>query len=236
MLADMFLYVDRVDAGEQLGVKLRDEPLIREVKLDELLVLSIPRGGVAVGAVVAQTLACAHDVVVVKKIGFPGREELAIGAMAEDGTIVLSQYVTNWPTLNDNYIEEKERQVKARIDAYIDRFRHGRTLDLRAKTAIVVDDGIATGETMKAAVTWLTSQDDDMCPRSVLVAVPVCSPFAARLFANLADKLVCLAVPQRFWAVGQFYWNFDQLGDQDVIDLLMKRSDQPTGQNNPIAS
>ena len=234
MLADMFLYVDRTEAGEQLGEKLREEPLISEAHRADVLVLSIPRGGVAVGTAVSRILGCAHDVVVVKKIGFPGREELAIGAMAEDGTLVLSPYVTNWPALNDDYVNEKEKQVKARIDAYVEKFRQGRTLDLQAKTVVLVDDGIATGETMKAAVAWIRSREVEQQPNQVLVAVPVCSPFACQIFVSLADTMVCLRVPERFWAVGQFYWNFDQLNDQQVLELLLNESDQPAGEAAPF--
>ena len=235
MLVDMFLFVDRSEAGEQLGAKLRDEPLVRDVDRADLVVLSIPRGGVAVGAAIAQTLDCAHNVVVVKKMGFPGREELAIGAVAEDGTVVLSPYVHDGPSLYENYIKEKKQQIKARNEAYIQKFRQGKELDVRAKTVIVTDDGIATGETMKAAVTWIKSRARDRCPRRVLIAVPVCSPPAALMFGKIVHKLVCLCVPKRFWAVGQFYWNFDQLDDQDVMDLLMKRSDQLSGQADPVA-
>ena len=223
MLDDMFLFVDRSEAGEKLAVKLRDEPLIKQTSPEDLLVLSIPRGGVVVGAAIAQVLGCAHDVVVVKKIGFPGQEELAIGAMAEDGTVIISEQVTNWHTLKDDYIKQKEAQVKDKIDTYVRKFRQGRALNLQSKTAIVVDDGIATGETMKAAVTWMTAAGQKHPPSKVLIAVPVCSPLAGPELAPLVDKFVCLSEPQRFWAVGQFYWNFDQVADAEVLRHLLHR-------------
>ncbi len=224
MVDDLFLFVDRSDAGEQLADKLYDDPLIKETSKDELLVLSIPRGGVVVGAAIAQALQCPHDVVIARKIGFPGQRELAIGAMAEDGTVILSPYVTGWHELKDDYVKQKEEQVKTKIASHINKFRHGRSPDLQSKTVIVVDDGIATGETMKAAVVWMTSQEPSQRPNKVIVAAPICSLPAAREFAELADKLVCLSMPERFWAVGQFYWNFDQVDDEEVMKYLLPSS------------
>lgn len=219
MLDDMFLFVNRTDAGEKLAGQLSAEPLIQTVPLEKILVLSIPRGGVVVGAAVAQTLGCMHQVVVVKKIGFPGHEEMAIGALAEDGTVVLNQHVAGVSRLDD-YISQKKSELESQICAYIDKFRQGQGLDLQGKTVILVDDGIATGETMKAAVTWLTSKENG--PDHVLVAVPVCSPPAAQALTQLADKLICVDIPQHFWAVGQFYWDFDQISDEDVMEYLQQ--------------
>ena len=218
---DMFLFVDRTEAGEQLAGVLLTEPLIQETPRDKLLVLSIPRGGVIVGAAVAQGLECAHEVAVVKKIGFPGHEEMAIGAMTEDGMLVLNKDVVVSPKLHD-YIEQQEKQIKAKIKAYVQKFHQGRQSCLKSKTVILVDDGIATGETMKAAVIGLLSKDKTQHPGKVLVAVPVCSPPAARELSMLADKLVCLAVPEQFWAVGQFYWDFDQISDEEVLEYLVQ--------------
>lgn len=228
MLDEMFLFVDRTEAGESLAAQLLNEPLVQAASPDDLLVLSIPRGGVVVGAAIARGLNCAHDVVVVKKIGFPGQEELAIGAMAEDGTVVLNKQVTVWSELKDDYVKQKEACVKAKIDTYISKFRWGRALNLRGKTVIVADDGIATGETMKAAINWMTSKAPSERPANVIVAVPVCSPLALNECAKLADRLVCLYVPRRFWAVGQFYWNFDQVSDEEVIRCLAYRQEPRT--------
>lgn len=218
------LFIDRSDAGQQLAAKLLDDPLIKKAARSELLVLSIPRGGVMVGAAVAQALGCAHEVVAVKKIGFPGREELAIGAMAEDGATVLNQGFLRLSSLEDDYLEQKMDTVKAQIEGYIQKFRHGRALDVAAKTVIVVDDGIATGETMKAVVTWLHSRTPAQRPKQVVVAAPVCSPSAARAFKKLVNKFICLAVPDQFWAVGQFYWDFDQVTDEEVEAYLTKNT------------
>ncbi len=218
---DMFLFVDRTEAGEKLAIPLQTEPLVQSAGKDKLLVLSIPRGGVIVGAAIAQTLGCAHEVVVVKKIGFPGHEEMAIGAMTEDGIVVLNKDVTVAPKLH-NYIKQKEIQVQAKIEAYTRIFRQGRSYCPQSKTVILVDDGIATGETMKAALIGLLSKDKTQHPNKVLVAVPVCSPQAVRELTALADKLIYLAVPKQFWAVGQFYRNFDQISDEEVLEYLLQ--------------
>ena len=169
-----------------------------------------------VGAAIAQALGCPHQVVVVKKIGFPGREELAIGAITEDGTLIRSQDIASSPDL-DRYVEQKKETLKAKIKVSIKQFRQGNSLDLQAKTVILVDDGVATGETMKAAVVWGTTKEPSQRPDKVLMAVPVCSPPAAKELVELADKLVCIAIPHQFWAVGQFYWDFDPVSDDHVL-------------------
>jgi putative phosphoribosyl transferase len=218
----MFMFVDRDEAGERLAARLLEEPLVKETPQDKLLVLSIPRGGVAVGAAIARVLGCAHDIVAVKKIGFPGQAELAIGAMAEDGTLVFSRWIAAWfrPEEDSDYLTQAVGRVKEQLLAFIQKFRQGRALELRSKLVIVVDDGIATGETMKAAIVWSRTQQ----PQKVLAAVPVCSPPAAQEVAKIADGLVCLAVPERFLAVGQFYWNFDQISDEEVAAYLENTS------------
>jgi predicted phosphoribosyltransferase len=210
-------FLDRKEAGEELAAKLLDEPLIKEASKDELLVLSIPRGGVVIGAAVAQMLGCAHDVVVAKKIGFPGQEEAAIGAMAEDGTLVLDPWTRQEFS---EYIVQATKEARSRIEALIHKFRQGRVLDLHAKIIIIVDDGIATGETMRAVVTWMTLREPDQRPKKTLIAVPVCSPRTAKQFKKTVDKFICLISPDFFWAISQFYLNFRQVSDEEVVELL----------------
>jgi len=171
-----------------------------------------------VGTTVARILGCAHEVIAVKKIGFPGHQEMAIGAMAEDGTIVLHpEAISQF----DDYIEQAIEAIGTQIESAIRKFRQGRVLDVSAKTVIVVDDGIATGETMKAAIVWLRSRGSTQRPKKILVAVPVCSSYAVEELGGLTDKFVCLAVPHWFWAVGQFYWDFDQVSDEEVTNHLL---------------
>jgi predicted phosphoribosyltransferase len=223
----MFMFLDRNEAGEQLAARLLDEPLIKEATREALLVLSIPRGGVVVGAAVARILGCAHELVAVKKLGFPGQKELAIGAMAEDGVMVLNKQIVNWYQPEDgDYLTDEMARVKSQLEAHIQNLRQGRRLDLKSKIVIIVDDGIATGETMKAALVWARTQQ----PQKVLAAVPVCSPRAAGELTKLADKFICLAAPEQFWAVGQFYWDFDQVSDEEVKAYLAKNMDSSSAQ------
>lgn len=212
-----FLFKDRNEAGEKLAAHLLDEPLIKAAAREGLLVLSIPRGGVVVGAAVAQALGCPHDIITVKKIGFPGQKETVIGAIVEDGLMVLNRQILNW---GNAYIKQAIELAKTQLETTIQRFRHGRQLDLRTKTAIVVDDGIATGETMKAAIIWLTLKEVPERPEQVLVAVPVCAAQVAGGFEKLADKFVCLTAPNQLLTVGQAYQNFDPIGDSEVMDYL----------------
>lgn len=218
MRDDLFIFADRTDAGEKLAAMLLEEPLVQQTSRDDLLVLSIPRGGVVVGAAVAQVLGCKHQVIVVKKIGFPGHTELAIGAVAEDETVVLGQFDKE---KLGGYIEQTINQVKPQIEAFIQKFRRGKSLNLQSKTVIIVDDGIATGETMKAAVIALTTKPEAQRPNKVIVAVPVCSYRSAQELQEFADKFVVLHIPIQFWAVGQFYWDFDQVSDEEVMDYLL---------------
>jgi len=219
----MLMFLNRQEAGEQLAARLLDEPLIKEAAKEELLVLSIPRGGVVVGAVVARVLGCAHELVAVKKLGFPGQKELAIGAMAEEGLIVLNKQISSWyQPEDDDYLTGEIARVKSQLEAYIQELRQGRTLEVQSKIVIIVDDGIATGETMKAALIWMRSRAPNERPKKIVVAVPVCSPGAAREFAKLADIFICLAAPQQFRAVGQFYWDFDPVSDEEVVRYLTK--------------
>jgi predicted phosphoribosyltransferase len=185
-----------------------------------LLVLSIPRGGVVVGDIVAQELGCAHDVVIVKKIGYPGHEELAIGAMAEDGESFLNEDMLNWYSLEENEVAAVVAFARDRIEHHVEKFRRGQRLDLAGKTVIITDDGIATGETMKAAIRWMRPKPEKPGAAQVIVAVPVCSKYTADELELLADELVCLYIPDEFMAVSQFYWRFEQVSDDEVLAIL----------------
>jgi predicted phosphoribosyltransferase len=214
----MFMFLDRQEAGNRLAAKLLKDKLIKAAAPAELLVLSIPRGGVVIGAALAQALDCAHEIIAVKKLGFPGQRELAMGAMAEDGTLALSSWLVSELQPGDDYFRQELERVKSQLEAYIQKFRQGQRLDLQSKTVILADDGIATGETMKAALLWCRSQH----PKQVVVAVPICSPRAISQFKKLADKMVFLAAPAQFWAVGQFYRDFGQVSEAEVIEYLDK--------------
>jgi putative phosphoribosyl transferase len=214
------VFTDRKEAGLQLANKLVHRPSIQQTDRSHLLVLSIPRGGVIVGQAVAQALHCAHNVVIVKKIGFPGAEELAVGAIAEDGFMVLNQVMLAWNRLTAHNLEPQIEQAKAKVARYIHLFRQGKPLDIGGKTVILVDDGIATGETVKAAVRWIKSKTGVEAAQRLIAAIPVSSPSTLRSVTKLVDEVVCILKPTHFYAVGQFYLHFEQVNDSEVLDAL----------------
>jgi putative phosphoribosyl transferase len=217
------MFQNRHEAGLLLAEKLRHHPAISSAESDTLLVLSIPRGGVVVGAAVAQALDCDHDVIVVKKIGFPGQLEFAAGAVAEDGAPYLNAEVVV-PYRDDPYfmreLTEQIAGTQYRIAQQITDFRQGRRLALAERIVMVVDDGVATGETVKAAVRWLNAQPAGNRPQRVIVAVPVCSQQALYELRSLAD-VVYVLLPDDFHAVGQFYREFEQVADDAVQRILV---------------
>jgi putative phosphoribosyl transferase len=217
------MFQNRHEAGLLLADTLRRHPVVSSAASERLLALSIPRGGVVVGAAVAKALDCEHDVIVVKKIGFPGQPEFAAGAVAEDGPPYLNSDVIA-PYRSDSYfmheLNEQTTRTRLKIAQQISDFRQGRRLSLADRIAIVVDDGIATGETVKAAVRWLNAQPAANQPAGVIVAAPVCSPQAVFELRTLAD-VVFVLLPDNFHAVGQFYREFEQVGDDEVRRILV---------------
>ncbi|MEM1946365.1 MAG: phosphoribosyltransferase [Candidatus Caldarchaeum sp.] len=207
------LFHDRVDAGRRLAKQLK-----KKVRGD-CIVLAVPRGGVVVGFEVARELNCPLDVVISRKIGAPGQPELAVGALAEDGTVFVDEEIANVVGVSEEYVRrkagEEDREVKRRAEAY----RGGRPMpDLRGKTVVLVDDGLATGLTMKAAVHMARNSGAE----KVIVAVPVSPPETVEKLNKLADEVVCLETPSEFYAIGQFYDRFEQLSDEEVKEILRK--------------
>ena len=210
----------RCEAAKQLAARLANQTLIKNTDRERLLVLSIPRGGVVVGAVIARELACAHNVVVAKKIGFPGHPESAVGALAENGPVLIDTKLPDWFLQEESFIKPQIDNTRKQVAGYINRYRQGDSLQVGGKTVIVVDDGIATGETMRAAVLWLKSKADPDAPDAVLIAAPVCAPKAAEALEKMTDALLLLSIPPQFWAVSQFYHTFKQVDDDEVLRLL----------------
>jgi putative phosphoribosyl transferase len=201
---------DRTDAGRVLAARLVH---LREA---EPVVVGLPRGGVPVAAEVAEALEAQLDVVLVRKIGAPDREELAVGAVGEDGVTVRNDAVLRelgltWDDLTDQIKRERE-EIRRRAAM----LRPGPRPDLRDRTVILVDDGIATGATVVAALRILR----DLGAGHVVLAVPVAPPDSLRALAPLADEIVCPATPRRFAAVGQWYDDFTQVPDDQVRKLL----------------
>ena len=206
---------DRDDAGRQLGRALADKLGGR----DDLIVLGLPRGGVPVAAHVAQALGAPLDVFIVRKLGVPGHEELAMGAIASGGVRVMNRDVLDYmpvpKRLIDSVAEKEQRELQRREREY----RGARPpLAVRGKTVIIVDDGLATGSTMRAAVGALLKME----PRAVIVAVPVASVSTCEEFRREGgvDDIVCLRTPEPFQAVGLWYEDFGQTTDEEVHQLL----------------
>jgi predicted phosphoribosyltransferase len=176
---------DRHDAGHRLAADLR-----QYAGKSEVIVLALPRGGIPVGYEVAQALGAPLDVFVVRKLGLPGYEELAIGAIASGGARVLNEDVVRMYRISKD--------------------------QLAGKTAILVDDGLATGATMRAAVEALRHEG----PARIVVAVPVSSPETCEQFRDIADEVVCAVTPEPFYAVGLWYEDFSQTTDEEVHELL----------------
>jgi len=209
---------DRDEAGELLGRDLAR----RLTKRDDVLVLALPRGGVPVGAGVAKALGAPLDVFIVRKLGVPGHEELAMGAIASGGVRVLNQDVLGYIPVSQKMIDVVAEREQQELERREREYRGARPpLDVKDKTVIVVDDGLATGSTMRAAVAALVKME----PRRIIVAVPVaaeatCSDFRAE---GIADEVVCLRTPEPFQAVGLWYADFTQTTDEEVHELLEQR-------------
>lgn len=208
------LYLDRAHAGRTLADALREYG-----GRPDVVVLALPRGGVPVAYRVAEALEAPLDVFLVRKLGFPGSEEYAMGAIASGGVRVLNESVLDRYGVPDALVEAVARREALELARREKSYRDDLPpLEVRGRTVIVVDDGLATGFSMRAAVTALRA----LGPRKVVVAVPVGPRETVEELRQLADEVVCPATPQPFLAVGNFYENFEQTSDRDVVDLLSR--------------
>jgi putative phosphoribosyl transferase len=206
------VYADRREAGAVLAAELK-----RYRGASGAVVLALPRGGVPVAYEVARALEAPLDVFVVRKLGAPGHRELAMGAIASGGVRVLNRDVIGWYGISPAAIEAAAREELTELERREQAYREGRgALDLKGKTVILVDDGLATGSTMKAAVEAVRQRG----PARIVVAVPVGAPQTCSEMRELADEVVCARKPEDFAAVGQFYADFEQTGDAEVRELL----------------
>ena len=198
------MFENRTDAGQQLAAVLRD----RGVESD--LVLAVPRGGLPVGRIVADSLGVPLDVVVARKLGAPGNPELAMGAVASDGTTWLNTRLIDDLGVGRAEVDETVRRERAAAAEKLDRYRGDRPpLDLRGKRVVIVDDGIATGATTIACA----RQVREAGAEHVVLAVPVAPPGTVERLADEVDEVVAVETPRRFGAVGQFYRAFGQVSD-----------------------
>ncbi|MFI6769185.1 phosphoribosyltransferase family protein [Streptomyces sp. NPDC050355] len=222
------LFTDRTDAGQRLAEALR------HLEGEEPVVLGLPRGGVPVAFQVARALKAPLDVIVVRKLGVPYQRELGFGAIGEGGVRVISDDIVRRGRLDQSDVDSVEKAEEAELVRQAHRFRAGRPrLHLEGRTAIVVDDGIATGATAAAACEVVRAQG----ATRVVLAVPVAPPDAADRLRSKADEFVCLSTPFGFAAVGEWYQDFSQTPDAEVVSLL-ERAAQGEGaaaDSDPLA-
>jgi len=205
------LFEDRVDAGRQLAERLA--PYAEE----HPVVFALPRGGVPVGAEVSRSLGAPLEVIVSRKLGAPGQPEFGIGAVAPGGVRVLNERAVRALGIEEGYLEMISAREFAEAERRLKLFRGDRPYpDLERRTAILVDDGLATGVTARAALLALRR----MNPRRLVLAVPVCALQTAELLRPEADDLICLLAPANLEAVGLWYRNFEQTSDEEVVRLL----------------
>lgn len=217
---DLQPYRDRRHAGIELAKRLEHFK-----DRSDVVVLALPRGGVPVAHEVASALGAPLDVFVVRKLGVPGHPELAMGAIASGGVRVLNERVVRALGISSAAIDDvvgHEEEELARRDR---EYREGRPLiDVKDRIVILIDDGLATGSTMKAAVEAIRADG----PARVVIAVPVGAAAACRELADVADEIVCALTPEHFNAVGQWYLDFEQTTDAEVRDLLRAHSSKVT--------
>ena len=206
------IYSDRKDAGKRLAEKLtpyRNKP--------DVIMLGLPRGGVAVAHETAKALNCPLDILIVRKIGFPGNPELAAGAVSETGTVVINESIVSGYGVSRAYLESETNRQKEEIARRLALYRGGKGIPpLAGKTVILVDDGVATGATVKAAI--LTLKQERIA--KLVVALPVASQEAEREITKMVDEFVCLQAPAGFMSVGSYYYDFTQVEDEDVVAML----------------
>lgn len=210
----MTRFHDRREAGRVLAARL-----MHYAGRPDVLVLALPRGGVPVAFEVARALRAPLDVFLVRKLGVPGHEELAMGAIASGGVRVLNEEVVNVLRISaedlDAVAAEEQRELERREQAY----RDGRPApDVRGRVVVLIDDGLATGSTMRAAVAALRRRG----PARIVVAVPVGAPETCAEFQDEADEAVCARTPEPFYAVGLWYEDFAQTTDAEVHELLQR--------------
>ncbi len=209
------LFVDRADAGRQLGETLVARlPQLRDQRP---IVLGIPRGGVIIGREVARALAAPLDVIVARKLGAPGHEELGIGAIAPDGTRVLDDDIVAALAVTDAYIDKITRRERAEMERRMQRFRGDRpSPSLAGRAVILADDGLATGVTARAALAAVRRAR----PQALVFAAPVCSRDGCDTLTADGCVVVCVEMPADFRGVGEWYVDFEQVSDETVVEVL----------------
>lgn len=220
-------FENRVEAGRELAWQLR-----KYMNREDVIVLGVPRGGVPVAFEIATALGLTLDIFVLRKLGVPGHEELAFGAIASGGVRILDRDVIEGVGLTGLEIDRVTQAEKRELERR-ERLYRGtrRPLDVAGRVVILVDDGIATGSSMRAAIRALRR----MNPAALVVATPVAPERTCTRLRPEVDELVCLEMPEPFYGVGQFYKDFSQVSDEEVQDLLGKASGQHVERQNQVA-
>jgi putative phosphoribosyl transferase len=215
------MYADREQAAASLV------PRLHHLRSEDTVVLGLPKGGVPLAAVIASALDLPLDILVVRKVGVPGQPELAMGAVAESGVQVVNERVAGSAVVNDDSLTQGIERELATVEQVSRRLRGGRArIPLTGRTVVLVDDGIATGSTMRAACHLVRAEG----AARVVVATPVASTDAVNLLRPDADEIVCLTTPHPFFAVGNWYVDFSDVPEEEVLRLLSAGADQEPGQ------
>lgn len=205
------MFTDRFDAGKQLAKELE------KFKNDNTIVLAVPRGGMVVAYEAIRQFGFEWDLIIPRKIGAPQNKEVAIGAVSADGSYFVDDYYVDMLGVSQKYIEKEiaaeVKEIKRRMKEYRGRDEFP---DVKGKTAIIVDDGIATGFTILAAVQSVQMQG----AAKTILAVPVAPRETVENFSELVDEVICLLIPDEFYAVGMHYENFEQVSDEEVFDIM----------------
>ncbi len=206
------MFQNREDAARKLAKKLE------WLKKEDPIILAVPRGGVVTGNVIASEFGAKLDIVVPRKVGAPDNEELAIGAVMQDGSYFPNERITIMLNVPQDYIDREIAIQMKEIDRRLVRFRGTKEYNLGGKTVVLVDDGIATGATMFVAAIWVRKQK----PKQLIIAIPVGPQDTVEQLKQVADKVIVLHSPLYFNAVGEFYEEFDQVDDYEVQEIMSK--------------
>jgi predicted phosphoribosyltransferase len=210
------IFKDRIDAAQKLAKKLE------WIKKENPVILAIPRGGVVTGDVIAKILGLSLDIIVSRKVGAPHNPELAIGAVAHDGSFFPNSELIDALGIPKNYLDEKITEQMEEIEHRLVKFRGRTDYDLKNRTVVLVDDGIATGATVFVALEWIKKQN----PKRVIVAIPVGPRDTIERLSKMAEVVV-LDAPEAFGAVGEFYQSFDQVEDYQVAEIMSSYGFRP---------